>query len=83
MFASIVNITEEKEVVETFFLTLQETFKGSNLKKEGTLSKKTKRAAESFHTRNYISDWKPGRNNMDAPSVSKHLKALPLLQCIN
>ena len=72
------------------FLTLQEKFKGFNLTKERTLSKKgTKRhvinaaSAKRLHPRKYTSDWKPGRNNMNAPSVSKHLKALPLLQFIN
>src|SRR4029434_3133430 len=73
-----------------YFLILQEAFKGSNLTEEGTLIKKgTKRAvinapsAERLHTRNYISDWTPGRNSRNAPSVSKHFLDLPFLQFIN
>ena len=71
------------------FLTLQEKFKGFNLTKEGTLSKKeTKRhdinapSAKILHPRIYISDWTPGRNNMNAHSVSKHLLDVPISQFI-
>src|SRR4029434_2414201 len=65
-------------------------FKGSNLTKEAKLCKKeTKRdftnapSAERLHTRNYISYRTAGRNNMNAPSVSKHLLNVSLLQFIN
>src|SRR4029434_2657065 len=64
-------------------------FKGSNLTKEAKRSKKqTKRdvtnapSAERLHTMNYISDRTPVRNNMNAPSVSKHLLNVPILQVI-
>ena len=41
MFAGMLEITEERDVDDFFIcLILQETFKGSNLTKEGTLSKK-------------------------------------------
>ena len=75
--------------MKLFFRILQETFKRSNLTKEGTLSKKGKKrdvinapSAERLHTRNYINDWTPVRNNMNAPSVSKHLLDVPILQFI-
>src|SRR4029434_3401317 len=61
----------------------------SKLTKVETLRKKeTKRdaknppGAERLHTRNHISDWTPGRNNMNAPSVTKHVLDVLIFQVI-